>query len=243
VVCFCLTRSEVVALWCGREPSEYQPENVGNITNYKAQGLWFPQILERKDIDAITATTPDRTARSPVLLPLLWGRQRMYGEKPLYDVREGQRMLKTLNRYSRIEPDGHSGSCRLSPGSRNHSLRSHRQRCIPYGCGKQEPTWWTCNSIATFHIWDMWLGPCSYADYTPQRCHLLSLFFVILVVCLPILVSHSWCLMVVGSKGLKASVPEDECCIAVLTVVRCGLNLMILNFIGHISHLMGAAQT
>src|SRR5688572_18255451 len=76
--------------------SSLQPHN-------KAAGYSdFRRVLDRKDIDAITCATPDHWHAQIATLAFQAGKD-VYGEKPLsYDVREGQRMLKAMNRHNRI---------------------------------------------------------------------------------------------------------------------------------------------
>src|SRR5690554_3006879 len=71
--------------------------------NTKAQTYKdFRHILDRSDIDAITCATPDHWHAQIAMLAFDAGKD-VYGEKPLsYDVAEGQKMLKLMNRHNRI---------------------------------------------------------------------------------------------------------------------------------------------
>src|SRR5690606_15709242 len=62
----------------------------------------FRNILDRQDIDAITCATPDHWHAQIATLAFQAGKD-VYGEKPLsYDVKEGQMMLKNLEKHNRI---------------------------------------------------------------------------------------------------------------------------------------------
>src|SRR5215217_1437904 len=62
----------------------------------------FRKILERKDIDAITVATPDHWHAQIATLAFQAGKD-VYGEKPLsYNLKEGQMMLKHMEKHNRI---------------------------------------------------------------------------------------------------------------------------------------------
>ncbi|MEO5583657.1 MAG: Gfo/Idh/MocA family oxidoreductase, partial [Saprospiraceae bacterium] len=73
-----------------------QPNNKAKVYND------FRRILDRKDVDVITCATPDHWHAQIAILAFQAGKD-VYGEKPLsFNIREGQKMLKALNRYDRI---------------------------------------------------------------------------------------------------------------------------------------------
>ena len=143
----------------------------------------FRRILERKDIDAITVATPDHWHAQIATLAFQAGKD-VYGEKPLaYDVKEGQLMLKNLDRHKRIFQLGtqiHAGDnyhrvVELIKGGaigKVHTVRLWKTGFPPdLGPAKiQAPP--------PQLDWDMWLGPAPYTDYTPQRCHFNYRYFM-----------------------------------------------------------------
>ncbi len=150
----------------------------------KAQGYSdFRRVLERKDIDAISCATPDHWHAQIATLAFEAGRD-VYGEKPLsYDVREGQVMLKALNRHNRVFQMGtqiHAGDnyhrvveiIRSGALGKVHTVRLWKTGSPPeLGPPKiQAPP----PSLD----WDMWLGPAPFTEYTPQRCHFTYRYFL-----------------------------------------------------------------
>lgn len=136
----------------------------------------FRRILDRKDIDAITIATPDHWHAQIATLAFQAGKD-VYGEKPLsHNVREGNMMLKNLNKYDRVFQMGnqiHAGdnfhrvveiiksgaigkvsTVRLWKTGHSPELRSAGTQVIPKTLD-----------------WDMWLGPAPYTDYMPEKCH------------------------------------------------------------------------
>ncbi len=150
----------------------------------EAQGYSdFRQVLDRKDIDAISCATPDHWHAQIATLAFEAGKD-VYGEKPLsYDVREGQRMLKALNRHKRVFQMGtqiHAGDNyhRVVEIIRSGALgKIGTVRLWKTGA---PPDLGPANIQAPPPSldWDMWLGPAPYAEYTPQRCHLTYRYFL-----------------------------------------------------------------
>lgn len=149
-----------------------------------AQGYGdFRRVLERKDIDAISCATPDHWHAQIATLAFEAGKD-VYGEKPLsYDIEEGRRMLKTLNKHKRIFQMGtqiHAGDNyhRVVEIIRSGALgKIHTVRLWKTGA---PPDLGPINIQAPPPTldWDMWLGPAPYTDYTPQRCHFTYRYFL-----------------------------------------------------------------
>lgn len=145
--------------------------------NTKAQTYEdFRRILDRKDIDAITCATPDHWHAQIATLAFQAGKD-VYGEKPLsYDVREGQMMLKNLNKYNRIFQLGtqiHAGDnyhrvveiIKSGAIGNVHTIRLWKNAFSPgLGFPKVQTPPPELN-------WDMWLGPAPQTPYFPERCH------------------------------------------------------------------------
>ncbi len=150
----------------------------------KAQGYAdFRHVLDRQDIDAITCATPDHWHAQIATLAFQAGKD-VYGEKPLsYDVKEGQDMLKALQRYDRVFQLGtqiHAGDnyhrvveiIRAGAIGKVHTVRLWKTGTPP-DLGQAQPQ----EPPATLN-WDMWLGPAPYVDYIPQRCHFTYRYFL-----------------------------------------------------------------
>ncbi len=143
----------------------------------------FRRILDRKDIDAITVATPDHW-HAPIATLAFQAGKDVYGEKPLsYSVREGQIMLKNLNRYDRIFQLGtqiHAGNnyhrvveiIQSGAIGKVHTVRLWKTGFSP-GLGNPSPT----NPPKSLN-WDMWLGPAPYREYFPERCHFTYRYFL-----------------------------------------------------------------
>jgi predicted dehydrogenase len=143
----------------------------------------FRRVLDRKDIDAISCATPDHWHAQIATLAFESGKD-VYGEKPLsYDVGEGQRMLKSLNRHDRIFQMGtqiHAGDnyhrvveiIRSGALGKIHTVRLWKTGAPP-DLGPAQ-----IQAPPPSLDWDMWLGPAPYTDYTPQRCHFTYRYFL-----------------------------------------------------------------
>jgi predicted dehydrogenase len=143
----------------------------------------FRHILDRKDIDAITCATPDHWHATIATLAFQAGKH-VYGEKPLsYDVKEGQKMLKALNKYDRIFQLGtqihatdnyHRVVELIQAGAigKVHTVRLWKTGAPPMiGPPKIQAPPSTLN-------WDMWQGPAPEREYFPERCHFTYRYFM-----------------------------------------------------------------
>lgn len=143
----------------------------------------FRHVLDRKDIDAITVATPDHWHAQIATLAFQAGKD-VYGEKPLsYCVKEGQMMLKNLNKHNCIFQLGtqiHAGDnyhrvvelIQSGAIGKVHTVRLWKTGFSP-GLGHPKP-----QTPPPSLNWDMWLGPAPYADYFPERCHLNYRYFL-----------------------------------------------------------------
>lgn len=143
----------------------------------------FRRILERKDIDAITCATPDHWHAQVAMLAFEAGKD-VYGEKPLsYTVREGQQMLKSLQRHDRIFQLGtqiHAGDnyhrvaeiIQAGAIGKVHTVRLWKTGAPPVlGPAQYQTPPSTLN-------WDFWQGPAPVSAYTPERCHFTYRYFM-----------------------------------------------------------------
>lgn len=150
----------------------------------KAKGYSdFRHVLDRNDIDAITCATPDHWHAQIATLAFQAGKD-VYGEKPLsYDIREGQVMLRNMNRHKRIFQLGNQ----IHAGENFHRVveiiksgaigKVHTVRLWKTGLPPELGPAQIQTPPSTLN-WDMWLGPAPYTDYTPQRCHFTYRYFL-----------------------------------------------------------------
>jgi predicted dehydrogenase len=143
----------------------------------------FRHILDRKDIDAITCATPDHWHAQIATMAFQAGKD-VYGEKPLsYDVKEGQVMLKNLEKHKRIFQLGtqihatdnyHRVVELIQSGAigKVHTIRLWKSGFTP-GLGFPKP-----QSPPPNLNWDMWLGPAPEVPYFPERCHVNYRYFL-----------------------------------------------------------------
>ncbi len=143
----------------------------------------FRKLLERKDIDAITVATPDHWHAQIATLAFQAGKD-VYGEKPLsYSMKEGQMMLKHMNKHNRIFQMGnqiHAGDnfhrvveiIKSGAIGNVHTVRLWKQpNTKELGSPTVKPIPKTLN-------WDMWLGPAPYTEYIPEKCHFTYRYFL-----------------------------------------------------------------
>lgn len=143
----------------------------------------FRRVLDRNDIDAVTVATPDHWHGQIANLAFQAGKD-VYGEKPLsYDVKEGQEMLKNLEKHNRVFQLGtqiHAGDNYhrvvelLQAGAIGniHTVRLWKTGGPPF-LSQSDPQ----TPPETLN-WDMWLGPAPYVEYVPERCHFNYRYFL-----------------------------------------------------------------
>jgi len=131
--------------------------------------LDFRDVIERKDIDALSLAMPDHWHSIPVIMAARAGKD-MYGEKPLArTIHEGRVMVDTANRYGRV----------WQTGSWQRSVRDFHRACelvrngrigkvhkvevgLPTGGGTDvKPV----QPVPDGVDWDFWLGPARWVPY------------------------------------------------------------------------------
>ena len=143
----------------------------------------FRLLLERNDIDAISCATPDHWHASVAIQAFEAGKD-VYGEKPLsYSVREGQLMLKSLNKHGRVFQLG----TQIHAGENYHRVvellqsgilgKIHTVRLWKQGTPPVFNTL-TRSSVPSTLDWDMWQGPAPERDYCKERCHFTYRYFM-----------------------------------------------------------------
>jgi predicted dehydrogenase len=143
----------------------------------------FRQILDRKDIDAVTIATPDHWHARIAALAFQAGKD-VYGEKPLsYDMKEGKMMLKHATKHNRIFQMGnqiHAGDnfhrvveiIKSGAIGNVHTVRLWKPGTSP-DLGNP-----SVQAIPKTLNWDMWLGPAPYTDYMAEKCHFNYRYFL-----------------------------------------------------------------
>lgn len=150
----------------------------------KARGYGdFRQILDLKDVDAITVATPDHW-HAPIATLAFQAGKDVYGEKPLsYDVREGQVMLKNLKRYDRVfqlgtqihATDNYHRVVEIIQSGAIGKVHTVRLWKTGFSPGLGQPQIQTPPKTLN---WDMWQGPAPARDYFPERCHFTYRYFL-----------------------------------------------------------------
>jgi hypothetical protein len=139
----------------------------------------YRELLARKDIDAITCSTPDHWHASIVVNAARAGKD-MYCQKPMsLTIADGQAMVHAVKRYRRVFQCGSQRrsdarcrhSCELVRNGRIGKLHTIRVG-LPGGHynprnGRSAPAM----PVPDVFDYNTWLGPAPEAPYTLDRCH------------------------------------------------------------------------
>jgi predicted dehydrogenase len=142
----------------------------------------FRQILDRKDIDAISCATPDHWHALVSIMAMQAGKD-VYSEKPLsHSFAEGRAMVNASERYGRVFQLG----TQIHAGENYHRV-VELVRAGVIGKIHTARIWKTGGSAMLAHTppqeppstldWNMWLGPAPWHPYVPQRCHFTFRYF------------------------------------------------------------------
>lgn len=143
----------------------------------------FRNLLEKKDIDAVTIATPDHWHAQIAILAFEAGKD-VYGEKPLsYSAREGKLMQDSLNKNKRVFQLG----TQIHAGDNYHRVAEIIKSGV-LGKIKTVRLWKTGKTPVLKHNgdqeppshlnYDMWLGPAPYQPYAPERVHFSYRYFL-----------------------------------------------------------------
>ena len=134
------------------------------------------QLLERKDIDAISIASPDYWHALQTIWACQAGKD-VYVEKPIsFTIQEGRRMVEAARKYQRMVQAGTQG--RSSPGSRAMVKMLHEGKMGKVyrastdfskpraSIGRTKEA-----SIPQGVNWDLYLGPSPYRPFTMNRFH------------------------------------------------------------------------
>ncbi|MFQ5811263.1 MAG: Gfo/Idh/MocA family protein, partial [Armatimonadota bacterium] len=143
----------------------------------RAQAYYdFREVLDRRDIEAISCATPDHWHALITILAFQAGKD-VYSEKPLsHNLAEGQAMLSSGRRYKRVFQLG----TQIHAGDNYHRV-VELVRSGVLGDINTVRIWKTGGSGNMGYPspedpppeldWNTWLGPAPYHPYVPQRCH------------------------------------------------------------------------
>jgi predicted dehydrogenase len=133
----------------------------------------FRHVLDRKDIDAVFAPTPDHWHPLITILGCQAGKD-VYVEKPASPtIAEGRAMVDAARRYGRIVQLGtqqrsmtiFQDAMRLIHSGKLGTITSATCWIGPNGWSVGE----TRGPVPKGLDWDMWLGPAPFEPYSPQR--------------------------------------------------------------------------
>jgi predicted dehydrogenase len=137
----------------------------------------YRELLDNKDIQAVTIATPDHWHALVAIEALRKGKD-VYCEKPLtLTVAEGQALVKVAKETGRIFQVGSQQrsdfrfrkACELVRNGRIGKVKMVETRIggiDPAGVGP-----FKSEAVPEGLDWDFWLGPAQKVDYIPQRCH------------------------------------------------------------------------
>jgi len=189
ITSICDVNAESMGYWngavAGREPlrkriDEAYTRKFGR--SYKGTKGYedFRELLEDKDIDAVSIDTPDHWHAIPVLMAAAVGKD-IYCQKPLsLTVSEGRAMSNAVKKHKIVFQTGSQQRssayfrrvCELVRNGRIGKLQT--VRCgLPGGTPDFGKTGYLTNPLPVpkgFN-YDMWLGPAPEAPYCPARTH------------------------------------------------------------------------
>lgn len=142
----------------------------------------FRELLDRKDIDAVSIATPDHWHALMAIRAFETGKD-VYGEKPLcHSIPEGRAMLDTLEKNRRVFQLG----TQIHAGENYHRVVDLVRSGI---LGKVKTVRvWKAGGTPTIeevpdekpplHLdWNMWIGPRPMRPYNRHRCHFNFRYF------------------------------------------------------------------
>jgi predicted dehydrogenase len=131
--------------------------------------LDFREVIERKDIDALSLALPDQWHSIPAIMGARAGKD-IYGEKPLArTIREGRAICDAVHRYGRIWQTGSwqrsvghfRKACELVRNGRIGKVNKVEVGLPTGGGGGNNPV----QPVPEGVDWDFWLGPAPWVPY------------------------------------------------------------------------------
>jgi predicted dehydrogenase len=151
-----------------RDRAKKRADDKYNNNDCKAY-LDFREVIERKDIDALSLALPDHWHSIPVIMAARAGKD-MYGEKPLArTIHEGRVMVDTANRYGRVWQTGSwqrsvrdfHHACELVRNGRIGKVHKVEVGLPTGGSTDVKPV----QPVPEGVDWDFWLGPARWVPY------------------------------------------------------------------------------
>lgn len=138
----------------------------------------FRELMERRDIDAVSIATPDHWHALIAIAAAKSGKD-IYGEKPLsHTLTEGRAMVQAVERHGRIWQTGSWQRSQANFRQGAELVRNGRigkVHTIEVGLPVDGTVFKDVPSKPVdppSHLdWDMWLGPAPVAPYQPERVH------------------------------------------------------------------------
>lgn len=148
----------------------------------------FREVLARPDIDAVLIAVPYHWAAPLSLLAMRAGKD-VYCEKPIaITIREGQALIETARRFSRIYQAGtqqrseYGGKFRIACEWVRNQRIGQLKEVFAYGSpGAFYPDPWTSDKsqpVPAGFDWDLWLGPLPWRPFNGEAGHALTGCFV-----------------------------------------------------------------
>ena len=137
----------------------------------------FRELINRKDIDALSLAIPDQWHAIISVTAARAGKD-IYGEKPLaYTISEGRAIVDAVEKYGIVWQTGSwqrsqthfRFACELVRNGRIGKIKTVRVG-LPYGNSIREGSTQAAPVPPGFD-YDMWLGPAPNEPYSPVRCH------------------------------------------------------------------------
>jgi len=129
----------------------------------------YRQLLERKDVDAITTATPDHW-RALVSIHACQAGKDVYAEKPMtLTIREGRLMVQAVRKYKRVFQTGSQQRSHSANRFGCELVRNGRIGKIHTVIGANYPSPWECafsaQPVPEGLDWDLWCGPVDPVPY------------------------------------------------------------------------------
>ena len=143
----------------------------------------FREVLDRKDIDAISTATPDHW-RALIVTNAFQAGKDVYAEKPLaHNWREARAMLEMGRRHARVYQLGtqiHAGDNyhRVVELVRSGAIGKVHTVHVWQGGGCGVRNYGTAPPCPPNIDYDRWLGPAPKRPYHPARCHFSFRYFL-----------------------------------------------------------------
>ena len=135
----------------------------------------YRELLDRKDIDAISIATPDHWHAIMAVHACQAGKD-VYSEKPTCKtIQEGQAMINAANYYKRVVQIGMQGRSNPAAAAACNFIRNGQIGKVSHVevWHEKNPTGhWVEDEDPPANLdYDMWLGPARWRHYNPSCCH------------------------------------------------------------------------